>query len=141
MSKIGNKNIQRDSLRATIKLLESSEDSKVHAKAIMGMKHQLLAKTNTVASACPMCKRVFHTGDARCGCRAATTKSVRVRGADGRQVKGEKRVKDFKCPERVIQPLSNRHAIRGQMKNVIKNDRQYRATLRQSVVGEGSSNV
>ena len=158
--KICNKNIERDSLRATIKVMESSAESKAtNARAIAGMKQQLLAKTYIVASVCPMCKRVFHPGDALCGCRAATTKSVRVRGADGRQVKGEKRVKNFKCLERVVQPLANRHAIRGQMKRIIKNDRQYRAMLRHvksqlvsrsvtkfnpeapGAVGEGSANV
>lgn len=133
MSKICNKNIECDSLRATIKVLSlTPELAKENARAISGMTHQLKAKSNIVSSVCPLCKRVFHPGDALCGCHAATTKSVRVRGADGRQVKGEKRRKDVKCPERVIQPMLNRHSIRGQTKRLLRDHKLNKLILRRA---------
>lgn len=131
MNKICNKNIERDSLRATIKALSlTPELAKDNAHVISGLTQQLKAKSYIVSSVCPMCKRVFHPGDALCGCHAATTKSVRVRGVDGRQVKGEKRLKDFKCLERVIQPMLNRHALRGQMKRLLRDHKLNKLILR-----------
>lgn len=127
MSKICNKNIERDSLRATIKLLG---DNPTFSRAVAGMTQQLKDKTSTIISQCPLCRRTYHPGDALCGCHAATTKSVRVRGADGRQVRGEKRRKDVKCPERVIQPMLNRHALRGQTKRLLRDHKLNKLILR-----------
>ena len=116
--KICNKNIERDSLRATIKVL--SVEPEKNRRIIAGMTQQLMAKSYTVSSVCPLCRRVYHPGDAVCGCRPATTKSLRVRRSGGCLVEGEKRLKGFKCPERVNQPMLNRHALRAQMKRLLR---------------------
>ena len=100
MSKICNKNIERDSLHATIKALSlTPELAKENARVISGLTHQLKAKSNIVSSACPLCKRVFHPGDALCGCCVVTTKSI------------------------------NRHALRRQMKLFLKAHRLNRISL------------
>ena len=106
--RICNKNIERDALAATIKVLESTPESEeTNARKIKGMKQQLAAKTNTIESKCPMCHRIFHPGDTLCHCAPAMEKSLRV--------PGQKRVKGYKCLIRVNDPLISRHGIRAAM--------------------------
>ena len=115
--KIGNKNIERDSLRATIKALG---DNPTFSMAVTGMTQQLKAKSRVIVSQCPLCKRIFHDGDALCGCRPAVTVSVRV--------PGKKRVK-VECAPRVV-GLENRHFIRSKMHKILRDEKAHRQALR-----------
>jgi hypothetical protein len=122
--RICNKNLERDSRRVLIAELTAAgfaSEVGLYEERIKELQAELLARTNVIASQCPMCRRVYHAGDALCHCAPAMVKSLRV--------PGEKRLKDYKCLMRVNDALINRHGIRDAMCATKRLNRKHMALL------------
>ena len=120
--RICNKNLERDARLVLIdELTEAGYASEVglFETRINQLKDDVATRTNQVISVCPLCKRVYHTGDTLCSCRPAVTK---------KSPKGNGKHVQVECQMRVV-GLGNRHELRSRMHDISKWERKGNALM------------
>jgi hypothetical protein len=123
-NRICNRNIERDARLCLIsELIEAgfASDITEYETRIEELMREVLLRTTSIASVCPLCHRVYHHGDAMCHCRPATTVSKRA--------PGQPRERGVKCEPRVV-GLRNRHMLRKVSVKFLRDERRYQHLLK-----------